>query len=190
MRRLLLVGWLYVSVLTTILTFAVPAIRADGGSALIGSALFAVISVTAMAARVVWGRIADSAAGTRRRATLRDVGVVAAVGALVYWGASSLGSAFALPAMALFAFGALGFNGVLYLIAGELAGPDRAGQAVGFVATALFGGAALVSVPLGMLADSAGYEALWPAGALLAGLGVLVTLGLRPPSDAPAAVRA
>ena len=78
-----------------------------------------------------------------------------------------------LPAVAFFAFGALGFNGVLYAIAGELAGPRRAGQAVGLASTVLFGGGALGAVPLGMLADSAGYRALWPAAALLAGLGTL-----------------
>jgi hypothetical protein len=34
-----------------------------------------------------------------------------------------------------------------------------------------------------MLADSAGYRALWPAAALLAGLGTLLSLGL--PRAAP-----
>ena len=178
MARLMLVGLLLVSALTTILTFSVPAIRAAGASPATGSLLFALVSVTAMAARVFWGRLADGAGGTRRRATLFDIGVVAAVGAVLYWLAGHVGVPAQCLTMPVFAFGALGFNGVLYLIAGELAGADRAGQAVGFGSTVLFGGSALAAVPLGMLADRAGYQSLWLAAAGLAAAGALVTRGL------------
>ena len=178
MRTLLLVGLLQVAVLTTVLVFSVPAARALGWSAVEASALFVVVSLSAMAARVTFGRIADRAGGTRRRATLRDIGLLACGGAILYAVASPHGVAWALPAMAVFAFGALGFNGVLYVIAGELSGPDRAGQAVALGATVLFGGSALSAIPLGMLADAAGYQALWPAAAVLAALGVCVTTRL------------
>lgn len=178
MSRLMTVGFLYVSVLASVLTFAATAARHAGASKLEGSLVFAVISVSGMTARLVWGRIADRDGGQRRRAALRDVGLVTVAGALVYWGASGLGVAFQLPAIAFFAFGALGFNGLVYVIAGELAGPDRAGTAVGLCSAVLFGGAALAAVPLGRLADAAGYRALWPAAAALAALGVLVALGL------------
>jgi sugar phosphate permease len=190
MLRLLVVGLCYVAVLTSVLTFAVPALHAEGASTVEASVLFGVISVAAVLARLSWGRLADAGGGTRRRATARDVGLVALVGALVYWPASQAGVAVALPAMALFAFGALGFNGVLYVVAGELAGGARAGQAVGFMSTVLFGGSALAAIPLGYLADAEGYSALWPAAAVLALLGVLATLGLqdrpREPYPAPA----
>ena len=174
MVRVLVVGVLMVTALTCVLTFAVPAARDAGWSATEASALFAVVSVAAMAARLTWGRIADRGGGMRRRATLRDVGLVACAGAVLYWAAEPLGLAPALVAMAVFSFGALGFNGVLYVVAGELAGPDRAGQAVGFTSTALFGGSAIAAVPLGALADAAGYAALWPAAAIAAALGVAV----------------
>jgi MFS family permease len=129
--------------------------------------------------------MADRAGGTRRRRTLCEVALVACGGALLYWAATGVGPGLELPVMALFAFGALGFNGVFYVIAGELAGPRRAGQAVGLGSTVLFGGSALAAVPLGALADVAGYQALWPVAAACAALGVLVARGL--PEGAPPA---
>ncbi|HJZ60560.1 MAG TPA: MFS transporter [Miltoncostaeaceae bacterium] len=185
--RLIVVALIDVTVLTSVLVFSVPAINDEGASTAVGAALFAIVSVSAMVARLTWGRVADLGLGTRRRATLRDVGLVATVGALLYWAATPLGPPVQLPVMAIFAFGAMGANGVIYLMAGELAGARRAGQAVGLMSMALFGGGALAAVPLGVLADRAGFTALWPTAALLAVLGVLVTLGLpRPVAVAPA----
>ena len=154
----------------------------------VGAALFAVISASAIVARLAWGRIADAGGGTRRRATLRDVGVVTVIGALLYWAAGPIGPAAQLPAMAVFAFGAMGANGILYLIAGELTGPARAGQAVGLVSMMLFGWGALMSPVLGALADQAGFAVLWPLCAALAMGTVALTFGLTP--DAPAGSRA
>ena len=88
-------------------------------------------------------------------------------------------------ALVVLSFGALGFNGVLYLLAGELAGAARAGQAVALMSTALFGGGAVAAVPLGALADAAGYRSLWLASAVASGLGVLACFRLehRPPRE-------
>jgi MFS family permease len=183
MLRLLAIGFLLVCSLTTILTFIVPAARASGLSTAAAASLFMVVSLSAMAARVVFGRLADRHGGERRRTTLRDVGLLAAAGGLVFWLASGQGLAVQLVAIAFFSFGALGFNGVLYAIAGELVGPHRAGQAVGLASTVLFGGGALSAIPLGFLADAVGYRALWPAAALLAASGALLSLGL--PRAAP-----
>jgi hypothetical protein len=47
----------------------------------------------------------------------------------------------------------------------------------------LFGGGALSAIPLGFLADAVGYRALWPAAALLAVSGALLSPGL--PRAAP-----
>ncbi len=80
--------------------------------------------------------------------------------------------------LVVLSLGALGFNGVLYVIAGEIAGAARAGQAVALMSTALFGGGAIAAVPLGALADAEGYRSLWIATAIAAGLGVLATLRL------------
>jgi MFS family permease len=187
-RRVLLVGLLQVSVLTALLTFAVPAVRAGGASAVGGSAVFATISLAGILARLTFGRLADAGAGTRRREALRDAGRLAVAGALATWAVSGSPLWAQIPVVFAFAFGALGFNGVLYTLAGELAGPARAGQAVGLAAAVLFGGSALAAVPLGVLADHAGYRALWPAAAILGTLGLAVIHGLPRRSPAAAAL--
>jgi MFS family permease len=186
MLRLLTIGFLLVCSLTTILTFIVPAARASGISTAGAASLFTVVSLSAMAARVVFGRLADRHGGSRRRTTLRDIGLLATVGGLAFWLVSGQGLAIQLPVVAFFAFGALGFNGVLYAIAGELVGPQQAGQAVGLASTVLFGGGALGAIPLGLLADAVGFRALWPAAAALALVGALLSLGLpRPEPQLP-----
>ena len=86
----------------------------------------------------------------------------------------------------MLSFGALGFNGVLYLIAGEIAGAARAGQAVALMSTALFGGGALAAVPLGALADAEGYRSLWLAAAVArrrSACSRRFRLELRPPRE-------
>jgi MFS family permease len=176
--RVVAISAVQVTILAAALNFSVPAIRDEGASAPVGAALFAVMSLSAMIARLMWGRVADMDAGTRRRATLRDVGIVTLVGSLLYWAAGPVGPAAQLPAMFVFAFGAMGANGLLYLIAGELAGPTRAGQAVGLVSMVLFGWGALMSPLLGRIADVAGFGALWPICAGLACLSIALTLGL------------
>ena len=89
------------------------------------------------------------------------------------------GTAVRIVALVLLSFGALGFNGVLYLLAGEIAGAARAGQAVALMSTALFGGGAVAAVPLGALADAEGYRSLWLAAAVASGLGVLACFRLE-----------
>jgi MFS family permease len=181
MVRLMVIGFLFVCALTAVTTFVVPAAKASGLSTVDAAVLFVAVSLAAMAARIVFGRLADLHGGSRRRATLRDIGLLATVGGLVYWAASGQSLALQIPAVALFSFGALGFNGVVYAIAGELVGPRRAGQAVGLAATVLFGGSAIGAVPLGILADAAGYRALWPAAAALTALGTFLALRLPRP---------
>jgi MFS family permease len=72
------------------------------------------------------------------------------------------------------AFGALGFNGVVYLIAGELGGAHRAGAAVGLASTVVFSVGSLVGPLYGLLVEHAGYEAMYVviAGCTLAGAAV------------------
>jgi MFS family permease len=179
MGMLLIVAVCYIIALDAVLTFAVPALRDGGASRGEGSVLFAFVSISAMVARIAWGRLADAGGGRRRVATLRDVGALACATAVLTWVVWPEGTAVRIIALVLLSFGALGFNGVLYLIAGEIAGAARAGQAVAIMSTALFGGGALGAVPLGALADAAGYRSLWLAAAVASGLGVLATLSLE-----------
>jgi MFS family permease len=180
MGRLMVIALLYIVALVTVLTFSVPALRDGGAGTGAGSLLFALVSISAMVARVAWGRLADAGGGRRRVATLRDVGILACGAAVLTWVVWPHGTAVRIAALVVLSLGALGFNGVLYLIAGEIAGAARAGQAVALISTALFGGAALAAIPLGALADAEGYRSLWVATAIAAGLGAIVSYGLEP----------
>ncbi len=184
MLRLLTIGFLLVCALTTILTFIVPAARASGFSTAAAASLFTVVSLSAMAARIVFGRLADRDGGSRRRTALRDIAPAGdrrgrrllarerpgARGAAARGRPSS-------------ASGPSGSTACSTRSRASSSGPERAGQAVGLAATVLFGGGAIGTVPLGFLADWLGYRALWPAAAVLALGGALLSLGL--PRAAP-----
>ena len=59
-----------------------PATR--GYSELTASFTYFAVNVTAMVARIAWGKVADRQGGSRRVRTLVEIGVVASVGALVF----------------------------------------------------------------------------------------------------------
>ena len=100
--------------------------------------VLALLNVGAGVARVVWGRVADREHGTRRVRTLIDVGLVGTVAALAFPLLVHGGPVVAAASALALAFGVLGFNGIVYLIAGELGGPQRAGAAVGLASTVVF----------------------------------------------------
>jgi MFS family permease len=182
MRRLLVVCGFYVVVLASVITYTVPAIRADGFSAFVAGATFLALNVTAGVARIVWGRLADAGGGSRRVRTLAETGLVSATGALLFLGALHGGAALLLPAAIVFAFGALGWNGLVYLSAGELAPPELAAQAVSVAATLVFVVGAALTPVMGALAASVGWDAFWLACAALAACGAVVAATLRAPA--------
>lgn len=179
MQRLLVVAALYIVVLQAVLVYTVPSARAAGLSALAAGATFFAIQATAGVARVVWGRIADGGGGARRARTLAEAGVVAAVGALLFTVALHAGAAIALPAAVIFGFGALGWNGLVYVSAGERTPPELAGRSVAVAATVIFGLSALATPALGALAHWAGWDAFWLTTAALALGGAAVAATLR-----------
>ena len=179
MQRLLVVAAFYIVVLQAVLVYTVPSARAAGLSALAAGAIFFAIQATAGVARVVWGRIADGGGGARRARTLAEAGVVAAAGALLFTVALHAGAAVALPAAVIFGFGALGWNGLVYVSAGERTPPELAARSVAVAATVIFGLSAVATPVLGALAHRAGWDAFWLATAALAlgGAAVAATLG-------------
>ena len=179
MQRLLVVAAFYIVVLQAVLVYTVPAARAAGLSAFAAGATFFAIQATAGVARIVWGRIADGGGGVRRARTLAEAGVVAAVGALLFTVALHAGAAVALPAAAIFGFGALGWNGLVYVSAGERTPPELAARSVGVAATVIFGLSAVATPVLGALAHQAGWDTFWLVTAALAlgGAAVAATLG-------------
>jgi MFS family permease len=178
MKRLLLVAAFYIVVLQSLLVYSVPAARDAGLSAFAAGAAFFALNVTAAVARLVWGRLADGRGGTRRVQMLVGAGWVAAAGGLVFAPALQLGSAAALAAVVLFAFGALGWNALVYVSAGERTPPELAGQSVAVAATLIFVLSALSTPPMGALAEHVGWDIFWPLVAGLAAAGALLAAGL------------
>jgi MFS family permease len=172
--RLLLVGGLYVSGLGAVLAFTAAASEDAGLSTTEAGIVLAVLNIGAGVARVVWGRIADRERGTRRVRTLIDVGLVGTVAALAFPLLVHGGPVVAAASALALAFGVLGFNGIVYLIAGELGGPQRAGAAVGLASTVVFSVGAIVGPAYGVLAEQAGYTTMYlvVAGCMLAGAAV------------------
>jgi MFS family permease len=190
MRPLLVVGLCYVYALGAALTYIVPAARADGLGRAEAGALFVVLNLSAAASRLVWGRIADRESGTRRVRTLIDIGSLAAAAGLLMPAALHLGAPAALLVTVALAFGCFGWNGVLYVTAGELVGPERAGRAVGVASTMVFGAGSLASPISGLVAEHAGYDAMWVSAAAVSAAGAVFarqTLGRRRPVACTAA---
>ena len=177
MQRLLVVACCYVLVLQALITYAVPSVRAAGLSAFWASATYVAVNVAAMVSRLVWGRIADRAGGRRRIRTLVETGAVAAVGALLFTAALHTGAAAVVAAALVFSFGALGWNAILYVSAGERAPIEFASRSFAVAATVVFVVSGLCTPPLGALAAHAGWDAFWIVSALLAASGALVARG-------------
>lgn len=178
MRPLLAVGLLYVWALGSVLTYYIPAVRHGGMSTLAATVGFTLLNVTAAGSRVVWGRRADRGGGARRIQVLCSTGLVATFAAVVMPAALAAGSWAALPLTAVLAFGVFGFNGVLYLVAGELAGPDRAGRAVGLASTVVFGWGSLAAPIAGLALEHTGYPVIWAISAVTTAAGAAVAIGM------------
>jgi MFS family permease len=178
MVRLLVVATCYVIVLQSVLVFTVPSLRDAGFSAFVAGATFFVLNLTAGIARIVWGRVADTGGGNRRVRTLAEAGALAALGAAAFAGALHGGTAVVLIAMIVFAFGGLGWNALVYVVAGEKASPETATQAVAIAASLVFLVGALSGPPMGALASHAGWDAFWLVSAGIAAAGSLLALTL------------
>jgi MFS family permease len=178
MQRLLVVAAFYIVVLQAVLSYTVPAARAAGLSAFAAGATYFAVNITAMVSRITWGRIADRQQGGRRTRTLVETGVVAAGGALLFTFALHAGPVATMAAAVVFGFGALGWNALVYVSAGERAVPGLAGRSVAVAATVVFLVSAICTPPLGALAASAGWDVFWVTTAALAGIGALVAATL------------
>jgi MFS family permease len=186
-QRLLVVAALYIVVLQAVVAYTVPAARAAGFSPLVAGTAFVLVNVAAGVARIVWGRLADRGGGGRRVRTLVETGGVAAIGAVGFALALDAGPAALFATAALLAFGALGWNALVYVTAGERVPPEFAGQSVALAATVVFVVAAVSTPPLGALADRAGWDACWltTAGLAVAGAALAATLPAAGVPQAP-----
>lgn len=174
MGRLLACTALLIVVLESVVVYAIPAARDAGLSRFWVGAVFFVIQITAGVARIVWGRIADRGGGRRRIRTLVEAGLLAALGAALFAAALHGGAWAAIPAAVVFAFGALGWNALVYVRAGELAPPELAAQSVSVAATLVFTLSAVSTPPMGALAESIGWTGFWLVCAALCGAAALI----------------
>ena len=180
MQRLFVVAAFYIIVLQAVLSYTVPAARAAGLTAFAASLTYFAINVTAMVSRVAWGHVADRGGGARRTRTLVEVGAVAAGGALLFTLALHVGTAVVVFAAVLFGFGALGWNALVYVSAGERAAPELAARSVAVAATVVFLLSAISTPLLGALAAAAGWDIFWIVTGLLAAAGAVVAARLPP----------
>jgi MFS family permease len=160
-RPALAVAFIYIIGLTAVLTYYIPAVRAEGLSRSQAAIGFTIVNVVAGISRPAWGRLADRGYGTRRARTLRETGIVGAAAAILMAPALHAGVIPALAVTAVLAFGVFGFNGLVYLLVGELGGPARSGVAVGVASTVIFGAGALIAPVAGLAVENLGYGALW-----------------------------
>jgi len=160
-RPALTVAFVYIIGLTAVLTYYIPAVRAEGLTRSQAAIGFTLVNIVAGLSRPIWGRRADRGGGTRRTRTLRETGIVGAAAAVVMLPALDAGVVPALVTTAVLAFGVFGFNGLVYLLVGELAGQARSGVAVGVASTVIFGAGAIIAPVAGLAVENLGYGALW-----------------------------
>ena len=186
-KPLLAVGLLYVLALGAILAHYVGALRDAGLSHAEAAAGFAALNVTAAVSRIVWGRVADGGGGTRRARTLTEIGILTVAATCVMPLVLAVVPTAALGFGVVVAFGAFGMNGVLYLLAGELAGSSRAGRAVGVASTVVFGMGSLAAPIAGFAIERTGYDAVWVMSAVVAAAGAVTARRWLEPATAVAA---
>ena len=179
-RTLLAVAACYITVLSALVAYLVPAVRESGHSELTASIAFFAVNIAAMAARIAWGWVADRGGGTRRVRALVEVGVLAAAGGVTFALALHLGPVAVVLASVVFGLGALGWNALVYVSAGERVDPSLAARSVAVAATVVFVLSAVVTPVLGALVDALGWDALWVATAGIALLGAFLARTLPP----------
>jgi sugar phosphate permease len=163
-----------------LLAYLVPAVEAAGRSELTASIAYFAVNIAAMTARIAWGSVADRGGGARRVRTLVEVGIVASGGALVFDLALHAGAAAVVVAAIVFGLGALGWNALVYLSAGERVDPSLAGRSVAVAATVVFVLSGVATPILGAVVDAVGWDALWITTAVVAALGAALAFRLPP----------
>jgi cyanate permease len=111
---------------------------------------------------------------------------VAAVGALVFGLALHAGSIAVVLAAVVFGLGALGWNALVYVSAGERVDPSLAARSVAVAATVVFVLSGVATPLLGALVDAVGWDALWLATAVIAAVGAYLAHRLPPQAVAGA----
>ena len=140
-----------------------------------------VVGLAGIAARIIWGRLAEHHVGTRRALTL--LAVLSAVTAWLLAVAPPFGAWLIWPIAVLTAFSAVAWNvvGNLAIIRG--AGPAMAGRATGVMLFGFLAGLSIGAPMTGAIVDATGdYWPAWLAiSAAALAAAVIVALGPEPP---------
>ncbi len=186
MTRLLVVAVFYIVVLQAFIAYLVPSVRDAGLSPFWSSVVFFAMQVGAAVSRVAWGRIADGAGGRRRTRSLMEIGWATALGAALLAGLLYAGPGPVLLAVFAFALGAMGWNALVYVSAGERGPAGLTGQSVAVAAALIFTTAAVSSPVMGAIAAALGWVGFWALCAGIAIAGSLVARGLVEHGGQPA----
>jgi MFS family permease len=146
------------------------------------SLLLVIVQACGVGSRVAWGAISDRTLVHGRKPQLIAITTVACAAALLML-AMPRSASFALfvPVAAVIGIGLLGYQGLVMTMIAETAGPARVGAATGFSVTfAVMAQAA--SLPFyGLVADLAGYRAIWAVLSALLVLAYVPALLVREP---------
>ncbi len=119
--------------------------------------------------RVIWGRISDVYFAEHREQEIIIVGFLAAFTCILFGLLPADTNLIVMGIIAvIFGFAAIGYNVLFLTLIGEIAGPEKAGQAIGFWVTIAYLGA-VISPPLfGLTVDAIGFPMAWVSlGSLL-----------------------
>ena len=175
-RRLTLVSGLLVVPQFAVVAFLVVYLADEHGFAVATAALvLAAVQLTGGAGRIVAGRWADRS-GVRLD-PLRRLAVAVTASFAVLAVLAAVGGRAVVPALLVAGVVAISWNGLAYTAVGELAGPARAGTALGVQNTAVATGAALTPPLLAALVE----RTAWPLGFAAAGVAALAATVLLAP---------
>lgn len=174
-------------------TYLVLYLHEGWGIPLLGGAGFLLLAqLTGTAGRIVWGAASDHLFGGNRRVTLLWIAGASTAAALALGLMPARPAAWVLPAViGFFGFTALAWQGIYMALVAELAGPERAGSAVGISLTSVQVGIVAGAPLFGLLAQAAGsYRPAWVTDAAAFGISFAILASVarhRARETAPAA---
>ena len=127
--------------------------------------------------RIIWGRISDIYFAENREREIILVGFIASAACIILGLMPASAGALVMGIVALvFGFTAVGFNVLFLTHIGEIAGTEKAGQAIGFWVTIAYLGAVVAPPVFGFFVDLIGFRKSWVALGVLLGVAIVYTL--------------
>jgi MFS family permease len=174
-------GWIFMGALGAAVAYLTLSLHQQQGLSVVAAGFFlGLLQLGGVVGRVGWGMLSDRLQSRARAMTL--AGTLAVVGCL----AMAASGVMRLPApllaaiVLLLGLSALGWNALYITLSAEIGPPARAASVVGLGTTVTFTGMFVVTPLFGLIADRTGsYVPAWIAMAGLAGVGVLISLGVR-----------